>query len=506
MKHHTKFSYLRTGLLPILVCLVAVGGLLLGAQPASAQTTCTGVAGDPSTCYNAPCMGDLLFPPPTTQKLNCTAEDVRLGFADNVRNLDGSALTSCTQGTFISFTADFHVVEGSTALRHDVGLYFSTDQDPNNDGAQTGTCAVSKISSTNTIPTSAFFNPDASPDSCGDMSGAHRTMVVGITLNNIACQPGPLFFNPTTGLCQATEPFPGADHCVSLPNCVSWREPGSNQVCDSPLDAFPANKAKCTCDKNFGIPITVEEEAELIVTKVASPDTVPEGGTTHYTVTVTNPFTALTVTIDSIIDDVYGNLGTNTPSQTNNTCPSLIGMVLTTSAPGNSASCGFDVGVGNIPPNEIIDIVEVCGTDSEGRSTCGNATETVTITDVPVAPSLSKTALSAAVVQVDVNYEVVVTNHSASDTLTVNSLTDTVFGDITQQQGNVVSPCTLSQNPIPAGGNATCRFVGRHTTTGTHINTLTGTATDQDGVVYNPTTTPPLPTDDASVTISFSIP
>jgi hypothetical protein len=40
MKHRTKFWHLLTGLLPILLGVWAVGGVLLGAQPASAQGTC----------------------------------------------------------------------------------------------------------------------------------------------------------------------------------------------------------------------------------------------------------------------------------------------------------------------------------------------------------------------------------------------------------------------------------------------------------------------------------
>jgi hypothetical protein len=53
-----------------------------------------------------------------------------------------------------------------------------------------------------------------------------------------------------------------------------------------------------------------------------------------------------------------------------------------------------------------------------------------TYTDVRENPVLTKTALATAC-QVDVTYQVVVTNSSAQDALTLNSLSDDKFGVIT---------------------------------------------------------------------------
>jgi hypothetical protein len=59
---------------------------------------------------------------------------------------------------------------------------------------------------------------------------------------------------------------------------------------------------------------------------------------------------------------------------------------------------------------------------------------------------------------------------------------------------------------IAASGNYTCSFVGRiNTCLGTHTNTVTGSATDDDGATYDGTSTPPL-RDDAAVSVNVSIP
>ena len=68
------------------VCAAALAALAFWAAPASA-VVCTGGASDPETCTartggnGSACMGDLFGGP-----LVCTANDVRIGFADNVRD------------------------------------------------------------------------------------------------------------------------------------------------------------------------------------------------------------------------------------------------------------------------------------------------------------------------------------------------------------------------------------------------------------------------------------
>jgi hypothetical protein len=222
-----------------------------------------------------------------------------------------------------------------------------------------------------------------------------------------------------------------------------------------------------------------------------------------YNVMVTNNASFVDLTIDSIVDDIYGDLGTNTPPQTANTCPTLIGTVL---APGASASCSFQATVSGDSGQTVTDIVEVCGTDSAGHSNiCDDDSADVTITDVSATPSLTKDALSATC-SVDVTYQVVVSNNSAIDTLTVNALTDDKFGNITTAHaagggfGQVVSTNCATGGTIAVSGNYTCSFVGRITSSTcnfTHTDTVTGDVTDDDGVMSSPS-------DSASVTVGIT--
>jgi hypothetical protein len=148
----------------------------------------------------------------------------------------------------------------------------------------------------------------------------------------------------------------------------------------------------------------------------------------------------------------------------------------------------------------ITDVVEVCGTDGSGHADiCDDDDADVTITDVSETPSLTKDALSAAC-SVDVTYQVVVSNNSAIDTLTVDALADDGFGDITTVHDNVISTTCATGGTIAVSGNYTCSFVGRiasNSCSFTHTDIVTADVTDDDGVESQPS-------DNASVTVSIT--
>ena len=70
--------------------------------------------------------------------LNCTANDVQLAKALNIVILDDGC---AFPGDSVTFTADFEVLLTAQA-RHDIGIWFAQDGDPNGDGAITGTCTA----------------------------------------------------------------------------------------------------------------------------------------------------------------------------------------------------------------------------------------------------------------------------------------------------------------------------------------------------------------------------
>lgn len=435
-----------------------------------------------------------------SQSLGCTSNDVRVARATNIDVVSGGEchmdngvkVCTCNQGGNVTFSADYEVLLTAQA-RYDIGIYFAADGDPNGDGALTGACRLTTLdngNSTNFINLDPTLSPASKRqpnDVCGDIDAAHNPQILHLTLT-VACQ--------------------GDDSGkLKLPNCTSWREPGANQSCEQAPDAFPGSPSKCNCEPGFTVDIFVET-ATIEVTKTASPTTVPEtGGSVTYSVAVKNLAQQASITLDSLTDNIYGDITSTGGQITSTTCvpdantsTCQIGGAI---AAGATCTCSFTV---SMPPGDsgdaVTDTVTACGTDAFGHSSlCDDDDATVTYTDVKENPSLTKTAIATAC-QVDVTYQVVVTNNSAQDTLTLSTLSDDKFGTITSTHGatggfgEVVSTtcgkAVANGGPgqlpveIAASGNYTCSFVGRITTcSGTHTNTVTGTASDDDGATYD---------------------
>jgi len=276
---------------------------------------------------------------------------------------------------------------------------------------------------------------------------------------------------------------------LKLPNCTSWRQPGSNEVCQTASDAFPGSPSKCNCQPGFTINIRVATPT-ITVAKVANPTSVLEpGGSVTYGVSVVNNGT-IDVVITSLIDDTYGDLnGVGTCS------------VPQTIHPGaaNAYTCSFTETVSGNAGTTVTD--EVCATGHDTQTPPGDVgptcdTADVDITNVPSSATLVKTVDSA-----DVTYRVVVTNTSAVDALNLTRLCDDKFGDISGNTGSVAqcaqgtlgtvvsTTCpNLPVNNIAAnGGKVECTFVGHITSSTT--NTVNGELKDNDGNTLTPSDT-----------------
>jgi len=504
MSDHTKFRYLLTGLSLIALGVLTVAGGLLGAPPASAQT----------------CIQDVWKAHGNNQNLTCTAQDVTLSKAANIDIITGgqcvNGVCQCFAGQTVTFMADFEM-DLTADTRYDVGFYIATDNDPNGDGAKTGQCTATASLASNTTRPGNFINLDAAPDVCGDITGPLGTA-----------------HNPLFVKAQISAQCPAAaGQQLKLPFCTTWRQPGSNQVClgtgngTTTNDVFPGSPSKCNCGT-----LTLDifsAPTDITVTKAALTPSVPEdtGGSATYSVTVKNDST-IAVTLTSLTDNIYGDITTVhaagggffevtatacVPDGNTATCEVGAGGSI---AAGASCSCTF---TGTIPPGNFpgstTDVVTGCANNiSNPTPVCKTGTATVPYSDVSTPPTLTKVASSTAC-QVDVSYDVVVTNNSKDtppgsgngDTLTLNTLTDDKYGDITTVHGNVIST-TCGQSPGPGtlpfviavGGNYSCSFVGRISSCNTTLkDTVTGAGVDQDGA-------PLSASDDATVVISTTTP
>jgi len=439
-----------------------LGGLFLAAAPA------VGADNGPTQTGQV-CMQKVYGTPvSTSNKVGCTANDIRLSRAISV------SPTTCTRGGRFDLTATFETIVTANA-RYDAGFFFRIDGGANARGdgnSAGGTCSLSAL----TIPPPP--NPPSlnlDQDTCGDLNAG--TYNVSFTIPNVLCQDS------------------DGDGFLNLPNCTSWHSnQGTGCNISNAFDFHPDTKSKCVCDDKFQVPVRVEQ-ASLSVVKSASPTQVPEpGGTVTFTVQVTNTASIESVTITSLVDSIYGDLIGSNAGVTDNTCPTLLNQQL---APGGSSTCSFKALVSGNAGRRETDVAQACGSQpGSTQPICGSDSADVDITDVFTNPTVVKTAQSTANCQLDATYQVVVSNNSEVDTLTVNSLVDNKFGNIATVHaaqnglGAVLSTtCVLPQPPIAPLANYTCTFVGRIVSAScdiNHTNTVTAGVTDDDQVSTSP--------------------
>ena len=521
----TKPCRLSTRLLPTLLAIVAVGGLLFGPQPAAAQT----------------CIQDVWQAHGNSQGLNCTAQDVTLSEATNIQISTGGScnqttgVCQCFAGQPLTFTADFRM-DLTADTRFDVGFYIATGTGANQNGALTGQCSATASLAGNT-QNGTFINLDAPPN-CGNGKGQPPCQtgdVCGDITGPLGGDHNPLFVRSTVS---TTCPSAAGQQLV-LPFCTTWRQPGSNEVClgtgngTTTNGVYPGSPSKCNCG-NLAIGIFAETP-NITVTKTALTSSVPEtGGSASYSVTVQNNG-SIPVTLTSLTDNKYGNITATHLANANCTgsaIPNVCQPVTATTcvADGNAATCeiGGSIAAGGscsctftgaVPPGDFpgsfVDVVQGCANNQTNPTpVCRTDDATVPYSDVTQPPTLVKTATNPQC-RIDVTYNVSVTNTSAQDVLTLNTLNDNVYGDITvanAQGANCTGTCIVSTTcgqasgpgtlpaQIAASGNYTCSFVGRVSSCSTTVNdTVTGGATDDDGASYSPS-------DGASVVISVTTP
>lgn len=491
-----RSSLYRKGLPTAVLGALALAGLLAGAGSASAATN--------------NCMQDI-----TTAggggTLNCNSNDVRIAHVTNISPVSGITGTGtasdpfkCFSGGPIHFTADFEVDLGAQA-RYDIGLYIAQNQTQ----ALSGTCNSSVITATNAPVTFKQLDTSDAADTCGDITGSLGT----------AFNPQLVHLDISTTCTAAANTTK-----LALPNCTSWRQPGSNTTCKSINDAFPGSPSKCNCDNNFTIDVNVET-ANLAVTKAAVPTLVNEpGGSVTYTVTVHNPAVALVVTLadltedatnDGTVDFTYNSTSTPTlASICGSTVLAACGPDPNNCAAASTTTCSFTGTVSGNAGDTITD--KACVHDSNGGGPYCN-TATVGIKDVKPLGAVTKTfdSLQCATVR----YAVKVDNLDTAESLTLTALNDDkVGGDgrLTSLHDNVLgTTCgvtgaglgTMSaltgSGALPASigisSSYSCKFDAKTCTTGQQTDVVTATMNDNDG---NTTT----PNGSATVTIQATSP
>jgi hypothetical protein len=351
----------------------------------------------------------------------------------------------CTAGTTFDLTATFKVAVTANS-RYDAAFFFRIDGGANarGDGSTaSGACSVTQLDPS----VAPALNLDG--DSCGDLNAGTYTNVT-MTIPGILCQD-------TNG-----------DGFLNLPNCTSWHS-NAGTACTrdgNPFDAAPDTKSKCVCDDTFQVPVRVET-GSIVVTKDVTPASLPEpGGQFTYTVSAQNTASVVTVTLDRICYDKYGTVAkvASAPDCTAGTIGQIDSNPPTTCAlpqtlqPGGSYSCQFAATATGNSGATVTDTATVFGHDQNNKAVQSSDTASVSITNVPPSATIVKSFVGLACA--DVDYHVKVTNTDPGDaSITLSSLTDSSFGDITSATNPklVSTGCSVPQT-IAKGGAYECGF------------------------------------------------
>ena len=391
------------------------------------------------------------------QKLNCTANDVRIAEVTNIRDpLTGATLTSCIGGATFNFLADFKILTTSDQARENVGLYIATNSTTQ---ALTGSCVDKIISQQHQCPgapagifcgSDNYHETDPAPDNCGDTSKLDSSGTFGAGAEKVTLEIDNF-------LCEA----PSGSTQLVLPNCTSWQIPGGTIQCVSgspdtyPFNgpggtptAIPGSPSKCNCGV-IPLAITIQspnvtvaktcETTTTTGTGHTSCDLQPEGGDVTYTVNITNTSNFGSIVVDQICDSAYGNIFTvsgfspacavgTVGNKTGTTCFAL------TIASGGTGSCTFTATQAeNVTVNNI---VSVKGHGSSAGLFGPSSSNQVTVTshEAPTTGTIIKSFVGNTAGCATVRYGVEVKNTSATgtdETLSLSAFNDSAFGSIT---------------------------------------------------------------------------
>jgi hypothetical protein len=195
--------------------------------------------------------------------LNCTANDIRYTPV-TVTIVGGDGCDYA--GDTATIEIDGEVILSAEA-RYDIGIYVATD----GGDAYTGSCAISTIPYS---PDPPYLDLDGvvsgTQDKCGDVDDPHDPLAYTL---------------PTSIEVQCMDA--NHDGQLDLRVCTSWRQPGANDLCLGPLDAFPGAPSKCNCETH-NVPVPVPPTVDLSLTKDVNNLSPNAGDEVIFTITVTN--------------------------------------------------------------------------------------------------------------------------------------------------------------------------------------------------------------------------
>jgi len=161
------------------------------------------------------------------QNLQCTANDVKIASTSSLEIIDDCSRPG--DDAIVSFVAKFELTSQD---RYDIGVWIAED----GKDALVGYCSVSNFP---TAPSLPWTSLDTIQDTCGDITSTNNPLYSSIRNIKVKC-------NDVNN-----------DENLDISVCLSWQQPGSNEICTSPIQAFPGSPSKCLCQTLPGIKVRV---------------------------------------------------------------------------------------------------------------------------------------------------------------------------------------------------------------------------------------------------------
>ena len=219
-----------------------------------------------------------------------------------------------------------------------------------------------------------------------------------------------------------------------------------------------------------------DEPAVLDVLETANPSQVPEtGADVEYRVVATNHSATDAITIYSLYDDPFGFVSSS--------CTPTLPVTV---QPGQHITCIFTRFLKGNATQTQSDTVMVYGIDDDANLVAGSADTTVTFSNVLPSLWVSKNAgvESVPASGTGVTFTVRVQNTSTVDSLIINGLSDSIYGDVAATSNAALTDtnCLIPQS-LPPEHFYTCQFTAPVTgrVGAKHINEVTATVVDDDG-------------------------
>lgn len=140
-------------------------------------------------------------------------------------------------------------VDSTATSRYDIGIWISTDGDPNGDGSESGQCAAISIAT--------GLNGLDDGNYCGDVQDTGSPDLTNVSLGTL------------TFVCTDDD----ADGFLDVPIITTWSQ-NAGGVCTTATQTVPGSPSKCKNNPTFQIPVPVP--GQIIIEKQTTPDGATE--------------------------------------------------------------------------------------------------------------------------------------------------------------------------------------------------------------------------------------